>query len=138
MPVTKIISIVATAVVFVILGQTLFFKFSGATESVELFTRLGLEPYGRIGIGVAELIAILLLVIPRTSVYGALLSLGLMAGALLSHVTKLGFAGEMGSLAALGAVAFVSSAVILWTLKDRVYQLVSIPLQLVQRKKVAS
>ncbi|MDF1812113.1 MAG: DoxX family protein [Verrucomicrobiales bacterium] len=101
-------------IVAVILGQTLFFKFSGAPESVEIFTKLGIEPYGRIGIGIAELIAVILILIPRTVTLGALLSGGLMAGALMSHITKLGFAGEMASLATLAVVAGLVSAGVLW------------------------
>ena len=61
-----------------------------------------------------------------------------MAGALLSHVTKLGFAGEMGSLAALGAAAFICSGVILWTRKEEAYQLVSMPLKLLRGGKAVS
>jgi uncharacterized membrane protein YphA (DoxX/SURF4 family) len=57
---------------------------------VYLFTKIGLEPYGRIGIGVLELIAAVLLLIPKTTVYGALLAIGLMCGAIFFHLTKLG------------------------------------------------
>lgn len=115
----SILRIVATATVVLLIGQTLFFKFTAAPESVELFTQLGLEPHGRIAIGLAELVAILLLVIPRTALYGALLSAGLMAGALLSHVTKLGFADDMGVLASLALVALISSVAVVWILRDR-------------------
>ncbi|MEM8963318.1 MAG: DoxX family protein [Acidobacteriota bacterium] len=104
-----VVSWVLQLVVAVILGQTLFFKFTAAPESVELFTILGLEPHGRILIGVAELVAVVLLVVPRTVPVGAALSAGLMVGALGAHVTKLGFEGDMGSLAALGAVALAAS-----------------------------
>ena len=91
----------------VILLQTLFFKFTAAPESVTIFSQLGIEPWGRIGTGLAELVAAVLLLIPRTTVTGAVLTVLLMAGALGSHVTHLGFAGDMGSLAAL---AFISLA----------------------------
>ena len=73
-----------------ILLQTLFFKFTGASESVYIFTKLGIEPWGRIGSGVVELIAAVLLLIPRTAVLGALLSMGVISGAILTHLTKLG------------------------------------------------
>jgi uncharacterized membrane protein YphA (DoxX/SURF4 family) len=81
----------------VILLQTLYFKFTAKPESVELFTMLGMEPWGRIGTGVAELIASVLLLIPRTTLLGALMGLGLMAGAIFFHVTKLGinFGGDV-------------------------------------------
>jgi len=74
----------------VILLQTLFFKFSAAPESVYIFTKVGLEPWGRIGSGVAELIAAILILVPRTTWLGAGLALGVMAGAILSHLTVLG------------------------------------------------
>src|SRR3954469_18402478 len=74
----------------VILLQTLFFKFSGARESVYIFSALGLEPWGRIGSGVVVLIAAVLLIIPATVVYGAALSMGVIGGAIVSHLTKLG------------------------------------------------
>ncbi|MCF8322788.1 MAG: DoxX family protein, partial [Flavobacterium sp.] len=64
----------------VILVQTLFFKFTGADESVFIFETLGVDPYGRIGSGVVELIASILILIPRTTLLGALLALGTMAG----------------------------------------------------------
>lgn len=73
-----------------IMLQTLYFKFSGAEQSVRLFTILGMEPWGRIGIGVLELIASILILYPRTTPYGALLGAGLMAGAIFFHLTKLG------------------------------------------------
>ena len=79
-----------------ILLQTLYFKFTAKPESVELFTMLGMEPWGRIGTGVAELIASILILIPRTTLLGALMGLGLMAGAIFFHLTKLGinFGGD--------------------------------------------
>ncbi len=80
----------------VIMLQTLYFKFTAQPESVELFTILRMEPWGRIGTGVAELIASVLICIPRTSLLGALLGLGLMGGAIFFHLTKLGvnFGGD--------------------------------------------
>jgi len=74
----------------VILAQTLYFKFSGAPEAKHIFTTLGVEPWGRIGAGVAELIATALLLIPRTAVFGAVLSVGVMVGAIGSHLGPLG------------------------------------------------
>jgi putative oxidoreductase len=101
----------------VILLQTLFFKFSGAKESVYIFSTLGMEPWGRIGSGVAELIASILLLAPSTVIYGSLLSLGVISGALFFHLTKLGIAlpavGDHGELFALAVVVFVCSAVVL-------------------------
>ena len=74
----------------VIMIQTLYFKFTGHPQSVALFTQLGMEPWGRIGTGVMELIASLLILYPRTTGWGAALGMGLMGGALFFHLTKLG------------------------------------------------
>src|SRR6516164_4679647 len=73
-----------------ILFQTLFFKFTAAEESVYIFSTLGLEPWGRIASGLAELVAVVLLIVPRTVTLGALLSLGVISGAIVSHLTRLG------------------------------------------------
>jgi uncharacterized membrane protein YphA (DoxX/SURF4 family) len=74
----------------VIMLQTLYFKFTANPQSVKLFTELGMEPCGRIGTGVFELIASLLILIPRTTILGAALGLALMSGAIYFHLTKLG------------------------------------------------
>jgi len=101
----------------VILLQTLFFKFTGAKESVYIFTTLGMEPWGRIGSGVAELIASILLLLPQTVVFGAIMSLGVISGAIFFHLTKLGIAlplvDDHGELFALAVVVFVCSLAIL-------------------------
>src|ERR1044072_5310729 len=73
-----------------ILLQTLFFKFTAAPESVYIFTKVGAEPWGRIGSGVIELIAAVLILTPRFTWLGSVLVLGVMAGAILSHLTILG------------------------------------------------
>ena len=99
-----------------ILAQTLFFKFTAAPESVYIFTTLGMEPWGRIGSGIAELIAVVLLLVPRTVPLGALLSLGVISGALGAHVTRLGIEvkGDGGELFYLAVVVFLASAGILF------------------------
>ena len=101
----------------IILLQTLFFKFTGAKESVYIFTTLGMEPWGRIGSGVAELIASILLLAPPTVVYGAILSLGIISGAIVSHLTKLGVTlpavGDHRELFGLAVAVFVCSAAVL-------------------------
>lgn len=98
----------------VILGQTLLFKFSGAPESVELFTTLGVEPFGRIGLGLVELVAVVLLLLPRTAALGGLLTLGLMLGAVGSHLTVLGIevAGDGGALFGMAVVTALAGGVI--------------------------
>ncbi|MDB4353954.1 DoxX family protein [Akkermansiaceae bacterium] len=105
----------------IIMAQTLPFKFTGAAESKALFATLtekalgnpGLEAMARLGTGVVELIAIVLLLIPKFSQKGALLTIGTMAGALVSHVAFLGFSGMHGQLAGMAAVALIFSAVYL-------------------------
>jgi hypothetical protein len=98
-----------------ILLQTLFFKFSGADESVYIFTQLGAEPWGRIGSGILELAAALLLLTPAGAPYGAILTLGLMSGAIMSHLTVLGIEvrGDGGLLFALALLSFAGAAVVL-------------------------
>jgi uncharacterized membrane protein YphA (DoxX/SURF4 family) len=116
----NILSWVLRLVVAGILFQTLFFKFTGAQESVYIFTRLGIEPWGRIGSGVVELVAVILLLIPSTVTIGAILSLGTISVAILSHLTKLGVvvinsdgSSDGGLLFALALIVFVCSAIIL-------------------------
>jgi uncharacterized membrane protein YphA (DoxX/SURF4 family) len=98
-----------------ILLQTLFFKFTGAEESVYIFSRLGAEPWGRIGSGVVELIASLLLLTPAFAPVGAILTMCVMAGAIVSHLTVLGIEvqGDGGLLFGLALTAFVGSAIVL-------------------------
>ena len=98
-----------------ILLQTLFFKFTGAEESVYIFSTLGVEPWGRIGSGVVELVAAALLLVPATAPFGALLTMGLMAGAIGSHLTILGIEirGDGGLLFGLALAAFAGSATVL-------------------------
>jgi uncharacterized membrane protein YphA (DoxX/SURF4 family) len=86
MKITMILIWVLRLVAAAILIQTLFFKFSAAPESVALFTRIGMEPWGRIGTGVLELVASILILYPRTTGWGAGLAMGLMAGALYYHL----------------------------------------------------
>ena len=99
----------------VILLQTLFFKFTSAPESVYIFTKVGMEPWGRYGSGVAELIAAALLIIPGSTWAGALLALGVMAGAIMSHLTVLGIVvqNEGGLLFGLAITVAVCSLVTL-------------------------
>ena len=100
----------------IIMLQTLFFKFSGAEESVYIFTTVGMEPWGRYLVGTMELIASVLILIPATSWVGAGLALGLMAGALGMHLTILGISvnGDGGYLFFLALCVATCSAVILY------------------------
>lgn len=93
----------------IILVQTLFFKFTAAEESVYIFTKLGIEPFGRIGSGVVELIASILILIPRTTLLGALLAMGTMMGALMSHLFVLGIEvqNDGGTLFTLAIITLI-------------------------------
>ena len=107
-----------------IMLQTLYFKFTAHPQSVRLFTELGMEPWGRIGTGVGELIASVLILLPRTTGFGALLGTGLMSGAIFFHLTKLGikFDGDYG-LFTLALIAFVCCAALLVVFRDQILAL---------------
>jgi uncharacterized membrane protein YphA (DoxX/SURF4 family) len=107
----QVVSWVLQLGVAVILLQTLFFKFTGAEESVYIFRTVGAEPWGRIGSGVLELVAAVMLVIPALAPYGAILTVGLMSGAIVSHLTLLGIEvqGDGGLLFGLALTAFAGS-----------------------------
>ena len=109
----------------VIMLQTLFFKFTGAEESVYIFSQLGMEPWGRIGTGVLELIASALILYPRTTHLGALIGLGSMSGAIFFHLTKLGIEvkGDGGLLFIYALTVFVSSAILVFVYRERFFAL---------------
>jgi uncharacterized membrane protein YphA (DoxX/SURF4 family) len=111
----KLVSWGLQVIAAVILFQTLFFKFSGAEESKYIFQTLGLEPWGRIGSGVAELIAVVLLLVPRKVTWGALLAMGIAVGAIYSHLGRLGLVvmNDGGLLFGLALTVFSSCIVIL-------------------------
>lgn len=118
----KIFIWIIRLVVAIILLQTLYFKFTAAPESVYIFTTLGIEPYGRIGSGIIELVASVLILIPRTTLLGAILGLGTMAGAILSHLTKLGIEvnNDGGTLFTLAIVAFICCAILIFVNKGKI------------------
>ncbi len=100
----------------VILLQTLFFKFTAHPDSVAIFKAVGQEPWGRIGSGVVELLASVLLFVPGLTAVGALLAVGVMSGAIFFHLTKLGVVvnDDGGSLFILAIVVWGLSAAVLW------------------------
>lgn len=116
----KAIYQICRALAAIILLQTLYFKFSGAPESVYIFTKVGAEPVGRIGSGIVELIAAVLLFVPRFNWLGAGLAAGVMLGAIGSHLTVLGIEvmGDGGLLFSLACVVFVCAMFILWVRKS--------------------
>ena len=111
----------------VILLQTLYFKFTAEPTSVELFTKLGMEPWGRIGTGVFELIASILILIPGFSWIGAAIGLGLMAGAIFFHITKLGitFGGD-ASLFILALVTFTCCLALILIYREKYFNLLKL------------
>ncbi len=112
----KYISFALRIIVAIILIQTLRFKFTAHPDSVYIFTQVGLEPFGRISIGVLELIAGILLLIPKTVWAGATLTLGLIGGAIFMHLTKLGIDvnGDSGVLFYTAIITCILSGIILW------------------------
>ena len=112
----------ARLIAIIILAQTLFFKFSGAAESVYIFTTVGMEPWGRIGIGILELVAAVLLLLNKTAWFGGVLALGLMLGAIGMHLTKLGISvqGDGGYLFFLALLVALCSAFVLLRNKTKV------------------
>ncbi len=110
----------------IILAQTLFFKFSGAAESIYIFTTVGMEPWGRIGIGILELVAAVLLLFNKAAWLGGGLALGLMLGAIGMHLTVLGISvqGDGGYLFFLALLVAVCSAFVLVRNKAKVESVV--------------
>lgn len=105
-----------------ILLQTLFFKFSGAEESIYIFSTLGIEPYGRIGSGIMELIAAIMLLVSGTIGLGAVLALGVIFGAIVSHLSILGIEvmGDGGTLFYLALLVFFGSLWLAWKHKTEI------------------
>lgn len=112
----KVVSWILRLTAAIILLQTLYFKFTGAPESVYIFTKVHAEPWGRIGSGVMELIASILLLTPRYTWLGSLLAAAATAGAILSHLTLLGIEvqGDKGLLFALAIIVFLASLINLY------------------------
>ncbi len=115
----KYVPLALRLIVTIILIQTLRFKFSAHPDSVYIFETVGLEPVGRIGIGILELIAGFLLLIPKTVWAGAVLTLGLIGGAIMMHLTQLGIEvkNDGGLLFGTAIVTFILSAIILYLYK---------------------
>ena len=105
-----------------ILLQTLRIKFLGLPESIYIFTKVGMEPYGRIGSGIVELIASVLILIPRTTAWGALLAIGTMSGAIFFHLTKLGIEvqGDHGQLFYMAITVWVCCIILLVIYREQV------------------
>ncbi|EMM77734.1 DoxX family protein [Leptospira santarosai] len=107
-------------IVALVFLQTLFYKFTGASESVAIFSKLGMEPWGRIGIGILELVASILLFMPGWNWFGSLLGLGLMSGAIFSHLFVIGIEQENdgGLLFLLALGNMFLCGLLLWLERD--------------------
>jgi hypothetical protein len=112
----------ARIIAAIILLQTLYFKFSASEESVYIFTTVGMEPWGRIAVGILELVAATLLLLNSTVWLGGMLALGLMAGAIGMHLTLLGISvrGDGGYLFILAVIVGLCSAFIVFKNRDTI------------------
>ena len=117
------ISWVGQIIAALIMLQTLRFKFSGADESVYIFTTVGMEPWGRYATGVLELVASILLLIPSFAWIGAGIGAGLMAGAILMHLTILGISvqDDHGFLFSLAVITLLASVLVLYIRRTQIY-----------------
>lgn len=111
---TKIISWVFQLIVVYLIGQTLFYKFTDDPETVKLFGQLGMGPFGYKLIGLLELVTCILLLIPASIATGALLGWGLMTGAIIAHVTEIGFKNGNGVLGSTAILAWLLCAAIMY------------------------
>ncbi len=127
MPKNKILTWSLRIIAALIMIQTLYFKFTGAEESIYIFSTLGIEPYGRIGSGIAELIASILILIPATTGFGALIAVGVMSGAIFSHLTKLGIVvkDDGGQLFIYAIIVFISSVILLYVYRNQLLCLIN-------------
>jgi hypothetical protein len=120
---TKVITWGMQIIAAIIMFQTLFFKFSGAEESVYIFTTVGMEPWGRYGSGIVELIASILLIVPSTSWIGAVIGACVMSGALFFHLTILGIQvkRDHDQLFAYALITFICCLGILWMRRKEIF-----------------
>ncbi len=100
----------------VILLQTLRYKFTAHPDSVYIFNKIGLEPYGRIAIGILELISAILILIPKTIWLGASLTVGIISGAIIMHITIIGIEvnNDGGTLFYMALLIFTLALFVLW------------------------
>jgi uncharacterized membrane protein YphA (DoxX/SURF4 family) len=123
----KTLQLIARIIAALIMLQTLYFKFTAQPESVYIFSTLGIEPFGRIGSGIAELIASILLFISGTSWLGAIIGIGVMAGAIVSHLTILGIEvqNDGGQLFGMALITFLCCLFVLFCERKKVFSFVS-------------
>lgn len=128
MKIHKIISLVLRLLVAIILLQTLYFKFTAHPDSVYIFSALGVEPWGRIGLGIIELITSILVLIPKTRTIGMVNALGIIIGAIVSHLLVLGInvSNDGGALFSLAIIVFIASIAYLILNKNDVIQIIKV------------
>lgn len=109
-------------VVAIILLQTLYYKFTAHPDSVHIFTAIGIEPWGRIGVGILELITALLILIPNTKVIGIMCTLVIILGAVFSHLLVLGLnvSNDGGALFVLAIIVLIASILFIKINKNEV------------------
>lgn len=124
----KILTLILKLTAAAIMLQTLFFKFSGSEESVFIFSKLGVEPWGRIAAGISELIASILILIPRTTLIGALMGVGIMLGAIASHIGVLGIVvmNDGGQLFIYALLVLVACAGLVYLNSNKIPQLLKL------------
>ena len=116
----KFIITLLKLIIAVIFLQSLYCKFSAHPQAIYIFTMLDLEPYGRIGIGIAELVLSVLIFIPRYSLLAIFGSLGMMIGAVYSHLTKIGIVvrwneqGDGGILFSMAIIVCIISSILIF------------------------
>ena len=123
----NIISWVLRLTVAIILIQTLYYKFTAHADSVHIFSELGVEPWGRIGLGIIELITAILVLIPNTKIIGMIISLGIIIGAISSHLLVLGInvSNDGGGLFTLAIIVLIASVTFLMMNKKDVLSLIT-------------
>ncbi|WP_421765199.1 DoxX family protein [Ekhidna sp.] len=119
---TKIAYLIARFAAAIIMGQTLYFKFTGSPESMYIFKTVGMEPWGRWLVGIMELVAAILLIIPRTAWAGGFLAVGLMIGAIGMHLTVLGIEvmGDKGQLFYYAMIVFLCGLYVVFNNRDKI------------------
>ena len=126
MKLTKYVSLALRLTIAIIFLQTLFFKFTAHPDSVHIFSELGVEPFGRIGVGIMELITAILILIPRTKLLGILMSFGIIIGAIFSHFLVIGLKveGDGGGLFLLALVIFKATLILLFIYRKEYFTLI--------------
>jgi hypothetical protein len=122
----NIISLILKLTVAIILLQTLYFKFTAHPDSVHIFSALGVEPWGRVGLGIIELITVVLILIPKTKIIGMATSLGIIIGAVFSHILVLGItvSNDGGGLFTLAIIVLLAATIFLIMHKNEVKSLI--------------